>query len=162
MTLPYGGKCPYDNTVVDYTFGYSDSIWYCQNGHEWGNIEDIEVGDRCEGSFRYGTKLSEYTSMCVWCGQIVEHTPFFNRANGNKLVYHLRPQTSKAVLEPGDTLYFSEAKYFGVITDMCDGCQKQLDVLEIAQIVTDRFSKRQYVIHLGCWSKLVDILERGV
>ncbi len=161
MLLPYDGRCPYDNTFVDITYGGEYSIWYCQNGHEWNTIEAILVPDRCNGSFKYGNQYDTFCSLCLWCGQLVEHYPFFHREMGNMMKFHRLNQPQNFVLEAGETFYFSEARHFGVRAVKCNGCQKDLQDIDLAQIVTDRLGKRQFVIHLGCWHRLVDTLERS-
>lgn len=162
MNLPYEGRCPYDNTPINMTFGYSDERWFCQNSHEWSRPEQIYVPDRCEGSFKYGARYNDFYSVCLWCGNKIEHHPFFNREYGERMKFHRLKQPSNFVLELGETFHFSEAKYFGVITTECNGCGNQLASYDLAQLVTDRLNKRQYVIHIGCYTRLVNQLERGV
>ena len=156
--LPYGGKCPYDNTEVDCTDGYLGNVWFCQNGHEWLDYVDIAVPDRCEGSFKYGYQYDRYHSVCQWCGQMIEHYPFFHFYLANQMKYHEMTQPSTAALELGEWAHVSENTY--LVGKECDGCLKVFEMGQIAEAVVDRFTRLGYVIHRGCWDRLVEAIEK--
>jgi len=158
--FPYGGKCPYDNTEVDCTEGgWVSQVWFCQQGHEWKNICDIVAPNRCEGTFKYGINKDLKHSICQWCGQIVEHIPFFHFDYAGLMKYHEMRQPSTHALEMGEWVHVSEHRE--LVGKECNGCQGPFDQGQIAEVVVDRLSHLGYVIHRGCWDRLVESIEKG-
>ncbi len=157
LDFPYGGKCPYDNTEVDCNEG--GYVWFCQRGHEWEDYEDIFVSNRCEGTFKYGVNYDLQHSVCQWCGQIVEHIPFYCQEFAGLMDFHLLNQPSSNALEMGESFHVGEHRE--VIGRVCDGCHKIFSQGQIAEVVVDRLSRRGYMIHRGCWGNLVDTIEGG-
>ena len=157
--LPYEGRCPYDNTTVDCTEeGWAGQVWFCQNGHEWKDYRDILEPDRCEGSLKYGINQDLRHSICQWCGQIVEHVPFFHFEYAGLMKFHEMIQPPTCGLEMGEWFHVSEHRE--MIGVECDGCYKSFEQGQIGEFVVDRLSRLGYKIHRDCWTKLVQNVER--
>lgn len=158
--FPYGGKCPYDNTKVDCTEGgCASQVWFCQKGHEWEDYRDIVVPNRCEGTFKYGINKDLRHSICQWCGQIVEHIPFFHFEYAGLMKYHEMSQPSTNALEMGQ--WFQVSEYREIVGAECNGCHLPLEQVQIAEVVVDRLRHLEYHIHRDCWSNLVESIERS-
>lgn len=157
--FPYGGKCPYDDTEVDCTEGgWVGQVWFCQNGHEWKDYQDIVAPNRCEGTFKYGINQDLRHSICHWCGQIVEHIPFFYFDHAGVMKYHEMSQPSTNALEMGEWSHVSEHRE--LVGVECDGCHNPFEQDQIVDTVVDRLSRLGYLIHRGCWNNLVEYIER--
>ncbi len=154
----YVGRCPYDNTAVDSTEGWNGQMWFCQKGHEWQDYSDIAVQSRCEGTFKYGINQDLQHSICQWCGQIVEHIPFFHFEYAGLMKYHEMSQPSTCGLEMGEWFHVSEHRE--MIDVECDGCYRSFEQGQIGEVVVDRLSHLGYKIHCGCWTKLVRNIDR--